>query len=239
MFINSIVKLFEQHSVSVSGEKGSGKDVLFGNVIHRRALPYVSNVDYGGDYIPYKYEDIDIHSTFHDLIRGNVRYYEWPHPMGADIYLSDCGIYFPSQYCNELNKAYPSIPIYMSLSRHLSLNGVHTNTQAFGRVWDKLREQSTIFIRTDWICKPLLKIGIVLQHVTIYDRYESAKNLVKPCRITVPFSLNAEARMSAQIYRDNFYNQHGNVQSKLLIYINKSKHDTYFFRSMFKEGKKI
>ena len=90
------IKLFENHSVSVCGMKGSGKDLLTGNVIVRRNMPYVSNIDYTHDsnYIKLDYKDIDLNgNTRRNLVNGNVLYYECPYPEGADVYISDCGIY--------------------------------------------------------------------------------------------------------------------------------------------------
>ena len=35
-----------------------------------------------------------------------------PYPDGTDIYLSDAGIYFPSQFCSELNREYPFMAVF-------------------------------------------------------------------------------------------------------------------------------
>lgn len=239
MGLKYIISLFENHSISVFGEKGSGKDVLFGNVIARRKLPYISNCSYGYDFIPYSYRDIILPCTHRQLVEGNVGYYEWAHPLGADIYLSDCGVYFPSYADNELNKSYPSIPIFMSLSRHLAENAVHVNSQSVSRVWLKMREQNTRYILCEGVNKFLMKLGIVYMHCIVYDKYESACAKVKPCRVHVPLSLNPEAKVQAEIYRDNFYNQHGSVERHTILCLNRSKHDTHFFRKLFKEGKKL
>lgn len=42
--IRRIVRMFKNYSVSVSGDKGSGKDLITNNVIVRRKLPHVSNL---------------------------------------------------------------------------------------------------------------------------------------------------------------------------------------------------
>lgn len=236
MLFRRIVELYETHSVNVCGMKGSGKDLLQGNVIARRKKPYISNVNYGGEYYPFVYDDIDLKCTCDNLIKGNVPFYEWKYPKGCDIYLSDCGIYFPSQYCNELNKKYPSVPIFSALSRHLARNSVHTNSQQCSRVWDKLREMQDVYIYCEWVFKPLLKLGIVLQQVIIYDKYESACARVKPCRVHMPLTLNPQARLTCETYLDNFYNQHGSVKRRLLLYVNKAKYNSYFFEDLFKGG---
>lgn len=240
MRISKIIKLFENHSVSVCGMKGAGKDLLTGNVIVRRKKPYVSNIDYTHDdnYIVLNYKDINLNgNTRRNLVEGNVRYYECPYPEGADIYISDCGIYFPSQFCNELNREYPYMPMYEALSRHLNDGRVHTNAQNLNRVWDKIREMSDIYIYCNWVFKPLIKFGIVIQKVTLYDRYDSAVARVRPCRVHAPLlCFDKTAMTQVDIYRDNFYNQHGMVKSHILIYINKAKYDTRHFKELFMKG---
>ena len=55
----TIVKKFEDHSMSVTGMKGTGKDLIFGNVISRRKKAYISNMDYGGKYNFLDYKKLD------------------------------------------------------------------------------------------------------------------------------------------------------------------------------------
>lgn len=236
MGIRSITRLFEKHSVMVSGEKGSGKDVLFGNVIARRKKPYVSNMNYTLDknYQLLDFKKLDCGgNTYKNLILGNYFYYEYPYIMGSDIYVSDSGIYLPSQYNNELNKMFPEFPTFMALSRHLGDCRVHVNSQEMKRPWDKVREQSENYIRCNWC---FVLFGVVLQKVTYYDKYESALARIRPCRVRRNSLFNAQANIQADIYRDNFFNQHGIVKSYILIYLNKSKHDDKAFRKLFKEG---
>lgn len=235
MFISSIAKMFDNGNVCVTGLRGTGKDLLFGNVINYRKQTYVSTIDYGGDYCELNFDKINCAgNTYKELIEKNVFYYEYPYKYGADVYLSDAGIYFPSQFNGELNKRYQGISTYQALSRQLSGNNFHVNVQNLNRVWDKIREQSDTYIR----CRKCIYLwGLVIQFITIYDKAESCVNRVKPCRIKVPF-FNPQARTQADCYIDNFYNQHGKVQNKLLIYINRSKHDTLYFRELLKNGKK-
>lgn len=235
MQIKRVIREFEKHSVSVGGEKGSGKDVLFGNVIARRNKPHISNIRYNDMSIPYRYEDIDCGNTYKNFIHGNIKPYEFPYPDGTDIYLSDCGVYFPAQYCNELNKQYPSIPTFMALSRQLGECSVHTNAQAIQRVWDKMREQSVRYIQCIW-CKVVF--GFVIQKIRIYDKYSSAEARVRPCRIHQPLiCLNPQRKLEIQMYRDNFFNTYGEVVEGILIYLNKSQHDTRQFKTILKGDK--
>ena len=236
MLFSSIVRLFKDGNVCVTGLRGKGKDLLMGNVIARRNEEYVSNLDYGGAFNRVDFSKLLVaNNTYINLLDDSINYYEYPYPDGSDVYVSDAGIYFPSQYCNELNKRYGAFATYMALSRQLSHNNVHINAQNLNRVWDKIREQSGIYItcRRCWYI-----FGLVIQWITIYDKMQSCIDRVQPCRIRVPL-LNKEARVQAQIYRDKFFNQYGNVTNHILIYVNKSGHDTYYFEKLFKEGKKV
>lgn len=235
-----MVKLFRQGSVCVTGEKGSGKDMLTANVIARRKEPYASNFDYteGKLYHPLKYDDIDLKCDYRALIKGDVPYYKYPYPEKTDIYLSDAGIYFPAQYCNELNRDYKSLAVFMALSRQLSGGGgrFHISCQTLNRLFDKIREQSDRYIRCNW-CKVFFG-KIVIQKVTIYDRADSCQARIKPCSYSMPLLANREQRQRAKLYFDDFENRNGSIKSRILIYINKSSYDTYFFRSMFENGRR-
>lgn len=233
MRFKRIINLFESGNVFVTGLRGTGKDVLFGNVITRRNRAYVSNMDYGGQFVKLKFKDICLSdNTYREFISGNLNHYEFPYPRGSDIYISDAGVYLPSQFCNELNKQYQGLVAYLSLSRQISHNNNHYNVQHLGRLYDKAREQGDIYIR----CRKCFVIfGFVLQLITIYDKYQSCLDRVKPCRIRVPM-FNKNAQIQARIYRDNFFNQHGEVHNHILIYKNKSKHDTYLFEKLLSNG---
>lgn len=226
MRFKKIIRLFKRGNVCVTGLRGTGKDVLFGNVIARRYEDYVSNLDYGGFYHVLDLEKMNLKNSYKEFISGNVNQFIWGYPDGADVYLSDAGVYFPSQYCNELNKAYPGVISYQALSRQVSLNNFHMNAQNLNRCWDKLREQSDIYIRCRYC---FVFLGFVIQGITIYDKYQSCVDRVNPCRVHVPL-FNAPARMQAKTYRDNFFNVHGSVKNRFLLYRNKSKHNTLAFR---------
>lgn len=230
MSIRKICKMFDNGSVCVTGQRGSGKDLLTANVTVRRKKPYASNVDYGGDYKPLELSKLDMGgNTYDDFINGSLKPYHHPYERGLDIIISDVGVYLPAQYCNELNKKYPYFPTYFALSRQVSGNNVHISVQNLARCWDKLREQSETYIKCNW-CKVVF--GFVIQSITVYDRADSCQARVKPCRITVPMFANAERKLQAQMYRDTFFNTHGSVRDMLLIYRNKSNYDTLIFEKL-------
>ena len=127
--MRKIIKLFEAGNVCVCGLRGRGKDMLFANVAVRRGLPYVANIDYGGDHIhfdPLNYTCGG--NTYDNFIEGNIKPYIYPHADGTDIYVSDAGIYFPAQYCKELNKKYGFLSTFMALSRQLGECNFHFRT---------------------------------------------------------------------------------------------------------------
>ena len=116
--IEKIIKLFRAGNVCVCGLRGRGKDMLMANVAVRRDLPYVSNTDYGGDHIPFDPMNYTCgYNTYENFISGDIKPYSYPHEDGTDIYVSDAGIYFPAQYCKELNRSYGFLSTFVALSR--------------------------------------------------------------------------------------------------------------------------
>lgn len=236
MKIRKIIKLFKYGNVCVVGMRGRGKDLLFSNVIARRKIPYVSNVEYSGaEYIPFELEKINCgNNTYKNFLSGKIYPYTFPYKDGTDVYISDVGIYFPSQYCNELNRDYKQIPVFMALSRHLGKANVHINVQALNRAWDKLREQSDTYILCKW-CKVLFG-KIVIQKVIIYDKYESCLTRQPPFRVSLPLTANKQMKLQAQLEKERYECQHGKIKSGILLYINKSKYDNRIFKKILEQG---
>lgn len=239
MRFKKIIKMFENGNVSVCGLRGTGKDMLTANVIARRKKPYISNIDYnckGCEYQPLDFNKLDCGgNTYKNLIKGDVKYYKFPYIEGSDIYLSDAGIYLPSQYCGELDRDYKHLPMYSALSRQLSHNNLHTNSQALERVWNKFREQSDQYIR----CRGCVVLfGFVIQTVTIYDKYQSCLDRVEPCRVKMPLFKSKETKAQIDMYLDKYRNTYGDIKTRVLIYRNKSNYDTYYFEKLFESGVK-
>lgn len=234
MGIGYIKKLFENHNVCVTGTKGSGKDLLMANVIARRKKPYVSNLDYKCElsgYTPLIFSDLECgKNTYKEFISGDVKQYISQIPENQDVYISDCGVYFPSQYCNELNRDYKYFPTLFALYRHTHNARIHLNAQNLNRVWDKLREQSDVYLYCRWAKVFFGKI--VVQLVTEYDRIDSCLARIHPCRIKTSVFDTPETKKQTELYLDNFFNSHGIVRNHLLIYINKSNYDTRHFKQL-------
>lgn len=222
--------MFERGNVSISGKRGTGKDMLTANIITRRKKPYISNMNYGGQWLPFEYEKIAMNGNiYRDFLQGKLKPYVYPYEDDIDLYISDAGVYFPSHYCNELNKEYKTLPTYFALSRHLGLSNCHVNSQALGRVWDKIREQSDQYI-VCLGCRVIL--GFVFQRVAIFDRYESAVQVMPKLRLPHPLFEHKRERLARKTAEEMYRAQHGSIRYGILVYRNKSKYDTRAFKTM-------
>lgn len=233
MLITTIAKMFENGNCSVFGLRGRGKDMLTANVIARRKKPYISNIDYKTktECIPLDLTQFDCKNTYKNFIDGDINEYTYPYADGIDVYISDCGVYLPAQYCDKLTREYSYLPTFFALSRQLGLCNVHCNSQALNRVWDKIREQSDTYIS----CQKCIVVGkLVFQKVYIYERYDSALAGIAPFRIPPrPLGMNADMyRQSVVKARTDFDNLHGTIRKHWLIYFNKSKYDTRHFKTL-------
>lgn len=229
-----VVNLFDRGNVCVTGMRGRGKDVLFNYVIRRRAKPYISNVDYGGlkvdDFRPKEQFGIG-GNTAENFIEDNLIPYDYPYDDGIDYYVSDAGVYFPSQEFGLLNKKYRSMPIFQALSRHLGDCNVHFNAQNLNRVWDKIREQSDTYVLCrdcTWIFKK-----IVIMNVTVYDRMESCINRVRS------FGKRPMLNRQKQLAYDSLVATHGNIRDFKMVFIHKGNYDTRRFKSLLASNKHI
>lgn len=175
-----LINAFKRGNTIVFGKKGKGKDLLTQYVINCRKKEYLSNIDYGGKRENVALIDVSCPgNTYENLILENYIKSEAKDWENRDIYISDAGIYLPSQYDTKLYKTYPSLPIYYALSRHLYNNNVHCNTQNLGRVWKALREQADAYFK----CIRTYKIGpILIVKWIYYDKYESAEKSLLPMR---------------------------------------------------------
>lgn len=239
MGIKKIAKSFENASVCVVGMKRRGKDMLFGNVIARRKKAYISNTDYKckkAKYHKLSLKEFDCGgNTYKNFINGDIKYYEFPYPDGTDIYISDCGVYFPSQFCNELNRDFKDFPTFFALSGQLGQCFVHSNCQNFSRIWDKIREHADVFYYCNW-CKAIGKL--VIQKVTYYERAESCQARIPTFKFKLPLFAKKEMKNLLAIEKEKYRIQHGEIKTHLLVYFNKSKYDTRIFKEMLKNGKK-
>lgn len=233
-------KYFNNGNVIVTGLRGRGKDMLTANIIARYEKQYISNFDYNckSEYINLDFNKLDCKNDYKNLISGNINYYEYPYPKGVNIYVSDAGIYFPSQFCSELDRKFIYMPTFQALSRQLGRCQFHCNVQNINRLYTKIKEMSDFYITCNF-CKVLFG-KIVIQCITIYDKYESCLNRVEPFIPLKPplFTLNSTNKAMYKVkneeLRRSYLERNGVVKRRLLIYVNKSNYDTYYFDKLFK-----
>lgn len=174
-----ILNAFNNNNVIVYGKKGCGKDLVFNYVINKRKRKCKSNIQFNEKYCtvaPINSLELD-GINFERLIDDNVIPVKKTLEEKVDYYLSDGGIYLPSQYTSYLDKQYKSLPITYALSRHLAEMNIHINTQALIRPWNKLREQADTYIR----CVKTIKLPFfLLTKMYAYDKYESANSNLLP-----------------------------------------------------------
>lgn len=166
---------FKKCNCIVFGRKGCGKDLIFNAVINKRKEVCFCNILYNRDYSikrPIKYFNVEP-NTYVSLLEDNITTIPKRIKENIDMYISDGGIYIPSNCDNDLCKRYPSLPIYYALSRHLGNMNIHINTQYLGRVWCKLREQADCYIKAVKTRKSLFGQSLITECI-VYDTYKSA-----------------------------------------------------------------
>lgn len=226
-----LVDKFRAGNVIVFGQKGKGKDLIFQKVIaKRRKEKYFSNMDYGYFFNYIDLADLALgKNTYENFIEGCVEVIDKNEEMeGADIYVSDAGIYLPSQYHYLLDKKYKSLPIFYALSRHLYDNNVHVNVQALNRVWDKLREQADSYFKA---LKTVKVFGLLFTKIRYYETYQVANENRAPMRRRF---LNKYSKALSDEYEA--YN--GLVFDMWIVQLKRNvKYDTrYFHRVVFGNG---
>lgn len=221
--VKEMLHNFSRCNVMVFGKKGTGKDLIFQKVINsRKNKPYLSNIDYGGNYRNIKVGDLRTGNTYDNFIKNEINIHtKIEENEGVDAFLSDCGIILPSQYDSSLHKTFPEFSSYYALSRHLYKSNVHANTQALSRVWKALREQADYYVNT----KRTFKLfGFLVTEVISYDNYHSAENNITPWKR--PSGLNSK---DAKARYDEFTALNGEIKSFYVF--NKIRHIKYDTRA--------
>lgn len=236
--IKKISKWFQEGNIIVAGERGKGKDVLFGNVIARIKRPYISNVDYTNDdrYIPLNYQALNVNNTWRNFISGKINYYKFPYSDGTNVYISDMGIHMPSQYNNELDSECGELAVYAALSRHLSHGHVHGNTQYPERPWNKMREQAENKFITCTRC--IVWHGWVFAQFRLYDKRESWIANIPVFPYKAPIFKKKSDKINIDLEKTKYTIQYGNIKNYTYVCRNKSKHDTRSYKQLLENGDK-
>lgn len=170
-----IAEKFEKGNVIVFGKKGHGKDIIFNAVINFRNKHCYSNIQFNRDLVSIRsIKDFSVEpNTYINMLEQNITIIPKKITEKTDMYISDGGIYLPSQYSQQLIKLYPSLPIFYATSRHLGNMNIHINTQYLGRVWDKLREQADGYFKAVETKKSLFGKSLITE-IIYYETYKSA-----------------------------------------------------------------
>lgn len=192
-----MIRRFKDNNVIVFGRKGKGKDLLFQYVINKRKKEkYSANITYGHEWNELHLKQLNLDpNTYEDLLRDNIKKLEkQPFEDKEDIYISDAGNYFPSQYDYLLHKEYKGAPLYYSLCRHISDNNIHCNAQNLERIWKALREQADTYIHCYKRKKLFFGKCIKVDYV-IYDKYETARQEIKPIKTGIRKTLKDQKKI--------------------------------------------
>lgn len=215
-----LVHEFRRCNVMVFGKKGSGKDVIFAHVIALRGAKHYSNIPYDDNTEVITLNEIAAGAnTFEDCINGTITKFDARFDEGCDIYVSDAGIYFPNTMYDKLDKLYPSLPVYMALSRHLYNANVHTNCQALGRPWKKIREQADSYIQ---VLHTRARGEFLYVTVIGYEQSSvNSESLSPVCKHVVRVPLS-ELQYDSRYFRTVFLNRELSAFEKLKNMINRS-----------------
>ena len=220
--------MFKIGNVIVFGKKRKGKDLIFNCVINSRKKNCYSNIMFNPKYCTLKnILDFDIKNTYEDFLNYDIKKIhrkELPFDDSCDFYISDGGIYLPSQYNNALNKRYSSLPILYALSSQVFDFNIHVNTQSLNRVWDKLREQADYYVKA----LSTLKLGpFFITKFRVYDKYSAALDDLRP----YPHSLFTKSESKAN--RELYECKNGVIVEKFIIQRKRAiKYDTHAFRKI-------
>lgn len=225
---NELKRVFSDANTIVFGLKGRGKDLIFNKAINARKVNCYANIPYNKllcttrDIRQFSVEP----NTFINILNNDVKIIDKNNMESCDYYISDGGIFLPSQYSNTLIKMYPSLPIYYALNRHLTNSNIHINSQYLGRVWDKLREHAGYYIMAERTTKIF---GFLITKFIVYDKYDSASAKLRPYKITGLLT-HSESRAN----KEDFESKHGYV--KRFYIIQQTKHvyyDSRYFHRVF------
>lgn len=214
----ALVECFSSANCLVFGIKGAGKDLIFNKVINARNKNCYANIPYNKELCTVReISDFSVSpNTYISFLENDVKVIDKINKEECDYYISDGGIFLPSQYSQDLVKRYPSFPIYYALNRHLTNSNIHINTQYLGRVWDKLREQAGFYIKA---VKTQRILGCLITSFIIYDSYTSASSQMRPYKITGLIT-HSESRAN----KEDFESKHGMVKEYKIIQRIKNVH---------------
>lgn len=235
LFVREVVWNFKRCNCIVFGKKGTGKDLVFNYVIDKRKEPYYSNISYSEHTKTRLFKKIGLKEVscepndYTAFVNDTI--VKTPHLLkeGANIYISDIGVFLPSYMDSKLYVKFPSMPIFYALSRHLYNTNVHCNTQNLERGWKALREQADYYVR----CMRTYKVfGLLITKVITYDTYESARKGLLPIKTRF---FNKYSKAEVDIYNAS----NGIIKSGHIIQRKKNIHyNTRAFEKICLKGRR-
>lgn len=188
---DQLLTAFRSGNVLVCGHKGNGKDMIFNYVIKQREKAgetHASNIKYTEKTVIKSPDEYRLNNnTIKNFVSGNFTTETATFTEKQDYYISEAGLAFPNWAHNELerNPATRTLPITFALSRHLGQFNIHANAQEFGRIWDKLREQSDwqIYCEQCGIFLKKTRAAFAVVKFVVYQRYESAYQHIQPYKV--------------------------------------------------------
>lgn len=211
---------------------------------------YLSTISYGygcrlvsvNEFRLFKDAEYKQEITHHDFVMGSDIFQKKNKSFeGKMLIIPEAQIYFPASMYQALVKKYPSFPIFVATSGHSYDMNIIVNSQVMGHVWDKIRDQSDIYIRAiktfpkkdtfikkyhDYI--PFIRRKLFTTLI-IYDKYESAEKQV------LPFNpkLGIKDRSLIKAEKEKYRVENGSIKL-LRTYINKEyiQYDTRHFHDV-------
>lgn len=224
MNLSFLSKKFDKSNMIVFGKKGSGKDLFFQTIIKYRKKKYYSNIPYGYDRLEsVAVGDLSVSpNTFEQSIDNKFEKIPVRFEEKVDFFISDGGIYLPSQYDSLIDKKYPSLFIFYVLIRHLYNSNVHINYNgSITRLYKKLREQADGYVKMRGVIRIF---GFFFLLGTYYDLFESAEKSLLPLSSR---AFNGFSKAEVDLYRA----QNGFIKDFFVVIRKKSiKYDTRYFK---------
>lgn len=227
--LKEIATAFKNGNTITYGKKGKGKDLTTNAVINVRDELCYSNIQFNPKLCQLKsIKEFSVEpNTYINMLEQDIQTIPKKLREHTDMYISDGGIYLPSQYSQQLIKLYPSLPIFYATSRHLGEMNIHINTQYLGRIWDKLREQADSYFKCCGTKKSLFGRSLITE-IIYYDTYKSAMAELLPFEMS--FFAGSEERARAK----EFEAKNGTIKRLYIKQKIKDIHyDTRYFHKVF------
>lgn len=228
-FINTkkIKRMFNTLSITVTGKRGSGKDVLFSYVSY--GTEHNSNVVLQENTNLITLQELLIPGVSREKLMFRKKLdldFSNYAKFNNNTFISDSGVYFPNFEDATLKKQFPNLAITIAIWRHLFDGGLHWNVQEGGRLWIIIREQIEDIIRANYcVWLPFY----VFENVTYFEKmkdYEDGREDLNPGFLH---------RKNGSISVERAYR--GEVKSfSVLLPRRKINHDSRYFKKLvFKE----